>query len=58
MRSWKLVPGKVEKMPLEATPSCQKFYFFLAYVNQLKFFIPYKSYNVITNNVPVKIMAG
>jgi hypothetical protein len=58
MRSWKLFPGKAENMPLEVTPSCQKFYFFLAYVNQLKFFIPCKSYNVvITNNIPVNRMA-
>jgi hypothetical protein len=59
MRSWELVPGKLEKMALEATPSCQLFYSFLAYVNQLKFFIPCKSYNlIITNNVLLKRMAG
>jgi len=46
-------------MPIEATPFCPMFYFFLTYVNQLKFFIPCKSYNiVITNNVPVNRMAG
>jgi hypothetical protein len=42
-------------MALEAIPSCQLIYSFLAYVNLLKFFIPCKSYNVvITNNIPVK----
>jgi len=58
MKSWKLVPGKVEKVPLEVTPSCQTFYFFLACVNQLQLFIPCRSYNVVTNNVSVNRMAG